>query len=103
MTNAWRALETLTAWSDGMRLRLDLSRRRFYCEFSFNNRDEFQLWQDYNRDSALVYAYSADFSGVVTVIVDIGFFMDQRFKYGMRKAPADCESSLQRNDASGDL
>ena len=43
-----------------MRLSFDSKGRRVVCTFTFNNVDEFFMWKDYNRDSALVYSYSRD-------------------------------------------
>ena len=94
MTSAWKGLETLTAWSDGMRLSFDSKGRRVVCTFTFNNVDEFFMWKDYNRDSALVYSYSRDLLDVVRVQVDLVSFMQARFKYGMRKASPDSESTV---------
>ena len=97
MTSAWKALETLTAWSDDMRLRFDSERRRFVSEYTFLSAEEFHLWRSYNSNTALVYSYSADLLGRVSVSVDIGYFLEQRFKsslYGMRKAPQNSQSSL---------
>lgn len=36
MTSAWKGLETLTAWSDDMRLSFDSKGRRVVCTFTFN-------------------------------------------------------------------
>lgn len=94
MTSAWKGLETLTAWSDDMRLSFDSKGRRVVCTFTFNNLDEFFLWQDYNRESALVYTYSRDLLDVVRVQVDLIYFMQMRFKYGLRAAPKDSESEI---------
>lgn len=94
MTSAWKGLETLTAWSDDMRLSFDFKGRRVVCTFTFNNLDEFFLWQDYNRESALVYTYSRDLLDVVRVQVDLIYFMQMRFKYGLRAAPKDSESEI---------
>ena len=97
MTSAWKALETLTAWSDDMRLCFDSERRRFVSEYTFLSAEEFHLWRSYNSDTALVYSYSADLLGRVSVAVDIGYFLEQRFKsspYGMRKAQKNSESEV---------
>lgn len=94
MTSAWKGLETLTAWSDDMRLSFDSKGRRVVCTFTFNNVDEFFLWKDYNRDSALVYSYSRDLMDVVRVQVDLISFMQARFKYGMRAAPPNSQSEI---------
>lgn len=77
-----------------MRLSFDSKGRRVVCTFTFNNVDEFFLWQDYNRESALVYTYSRDLLDVVRVQVDLIYFMQMRFKYGMRAAPKDIESEI---------
>lgn len=77
-----------------MRLSFDSKGRRVVCTFTFNNLDEFFLWQDYNRESALVYTYSRDLLDVVRVQVDLIYFMQMRFKYGLRAAPKDSQSEI---------
>lgn len=94
MTSAWKALETLTAWCDDMRLLFLSERRRFVSVFTFLNADEFHMWQDYNRNSALSYTFTVDMMGRVAVTVDVVQFMEDRFRYGMRKAPSNSQSSL---------
>lgn len=92
MTSAWKGLETLTAWCDDMSI--SLRDRRVVATFVFNNVDEFHMWRDYNRESALVFSEQHDLLGVTTVQVDLLKFMEARFKYGMRKAPPDSESTV---------
>lgn len=80
-----------------MRLRFDLERRRFVSEYTFLSAEEFHLWRSYNSDTALVYSYSADLLGRVSVSVDIGYFLEQRFEsspYGMRKTQKNSESEV---------
>ena len=94
MTSAWKALETLTAWSDDMRLLFSPERRRFVSVFTFLNAGEFHLWQDYNRNSALSYTFTVDMMGRVTVTVDVVKFMEDRFRYGMRATKKNSESEV---------
>lgn len=77
-----------------MRLLFSPERRRFVSVFTFLNAGEFHMWQDYNRDSALSYTFTADMMGRVAVTVDVVQFMEDRFRYGMRKAPQNSQSSL---------
>ena len=69
-------------------------RRRFVSVFTFLNADEFHLWQDYNRDSALSYTFTADMMGRVAVTVDVVKFMQDRFRYGMRAPQKNSESKV---------
>ena len=91
MTSAWIGLETLTAWSDDMRLSFDSKDRRVLCIFTFINVDEFFLWKDYNKDSYLEFAYTRTFDGFVEVVLDLVYFIKQRKKYGLRTTPKDSE------------
>ena len=91
MTSAWIGLETLTAWSDDMRLSFDSKGRRVLCTFTFINIDEFFLWKDYNKDSYLEYSYTRRLDGLVEVVLDLVYFIEQRQKYGLRTSSKDCE------------
>ena len=77
-----------------MRLLFSPERRRFVSVFTFLNADEFYLWQDYNRNSALAYTFTADMLGRVAVTVDVVKFMEDRFRYGMRATPPNSQSEI---------
>lgn len=89
MTSAWVGLETLTAWCDDLRLSFESKGRRLICTFTFLNVDEFFLWKDYNKDSYLEYEYTRRLDGVVEVVLDLRYFIEQRFRYGLRTTPKD--------------